>query len=85
MSLRSAVRGRFAAAARDRLARVAVELEAQAPHRDIRQSLVVPIPEELPDVLRWIRQQRDVGQPEIHLGARLRPPVFLKPQAKEGR
>lgn len=73
----------MATAVRFQLGRLAAELEAKAPHRDIRRSIVAPTPEELPGVLRRIRQHRDPGQPDIHLGGPVRQSVFLR--AKEGR
>jgi hypothetical protein len=60
-----------------RLERLAAEVGQHAPPRDARPSIVVPQPEDLPDVLERARAYWRIGQPDIHLGGERRPSPFL--------
>lgn len=72
------LRDRLYAAAVAELERVAAELAAQAPHRDVHRPIVVPTPEELPGVLDRARAQLRIGQPDIHQGERMAPSFLFK-------
>lgn len=71
------LRDRLHAAAVAELERAASEIAAHAPQRGLRQSIVAPTPEELPELLEKGRAQWRIGQPDIHQGERTLP-SFIK-------